>query len=84
MRLLGERKRLFRVQTGEAIRNHQHRSEVESVQRVRNEPEHPDLFDDVVPLARRLQLVSEYIIQLVAQGDDPMCHRLDVSLPFLE
>ena len=49
-----------------------------------NEPEHPDLFDDVVPLARRLQLVSEDIIQVVAQGDDPVCHRLDVSLPFLE
>jgi hypothetical protein len=48
---------------------------------VRNEPEHPDLLDDVIPFARGLQLVGENIVQLLAHGDDPMCHRLDVLLP---
>lgn len=35
----------------------------------------------MIPRARGLQLVGEDIVQLVAHGDDPMCHRLDVPLP---
>lgn len=50
----------------------------------RNEPEHPNLLNDVIPLSRGLQLVGEDIIELLAHGDDPVSHRLDVPLPIFK
>lgn len=47
-------------------------------------PEHPNLIHDVVPRARRLQLLAQDPVQLVAHLDDATRHRLDVALPLLE
>ena len=50
-------------------------------ERARNEPEHPNLLDNIIPPARGPQLVGEDIVQLLAYGGHPMCHSLDVPPP---
>ena len=61
-----------------------HTSQQAPVRQPRNAPEHPNLLRDVVPRARRLQLLREQPVQLLPHGDNPMRHRLDVPLPILE
>ena len=47
-------------------------------------PEHANLIDNVIPIARRLQLLSQKLVQLLAHLNDPSSHRLDIAFPFLE
>ena len=48
----------------------------------RDPPEHANLALDVLPLARRLQLVRQKIVQPLPHIDDPVCHALQLLLPF--
>lgn len=45
---------------------------------------HADLFQDVVPVTRCLELLGQQIKQALTHGDDATCHLLDIGLPLLE
>lgn len=44
-------------------------------------PEHADLSDDVVPVARRLEFFSQQPVQLLPHRNDSACHHRYVSFP---
>lgn len=52
--------------------------------RLESGPEHADLLDDMIPIARCLELIGEKIMQLVPHVDNPLSHGLDVPFPLLE
>ena len=47
-------------------------------------PEHADLINDVVPIARGLKLLGQQPIELFPHLDDTTGHHLDIPFPFLE
>lgn len=47
-------------------------------------PEHANLVDDMVPVARRLQLFCQQLVQLLSHINDSVRHRGDILLPLSE
>ena len=77
---LDERLALLRRQPSEA----EDLSAMRDVECQRNSPEHANLVDDMVPVARRLQLLRQQPVQLMAHVNNPPRHRLNILLPLRE
>lgn len=73
--------RLLSIQPSEAVRR-SHESCHSYLSRL--SPKHPNLFHNMLPISRRLEFLRQQLVQPSPHGNNAVCHRFDISIPFLK